>query len=586
MILEQEDLTLVLQQSSYITNKIKVEVLDDNKQIIDTLEGIVSGTVSINGESDIRRTCSLTVQPTLRDPIKLSQDSLLWLNKDIRVFVGLYNARTKEYKYYPMGYYVYTNTSGTYDATTNQLSISCSDFVAKLDGTKNGQVGALVTKVPSYEENPDTGEVIKYNIIRDVIIQVLTQLGGTKDYRVDDIGEYKGLPDYNENYEQYRIDNPLWNTVPYDQEFSAGCSVFSILSTFRDLYPNYEMFFDEGNNFICQLKPMCYEDDIYLDNDFIQKVIISENTSVDMTTVRNVCEVWGQTFETDYYNEEVSYSNNVYSCTIQGYGDSYGNGEVISLKIPQDNQASCQININGLGNVVVYDEDSDLPINEGLLKADNVYSFRIKNRRENKQDVLKMYLLGQWQVHAINVLTDGTKSADTITGTDGKEYIKYSKSYFKYLYNCNSIEFNIVPNSPFTVQKLGVILDVKTGNEYDNITSDSLALARAEYENWKNCRLTDNITITTSLLPFMDVNKKITYKPSDSDDVRQYIVNSVSHDFSGNTTTIQMYRFYPYYKNYDPTKTGTHETISQYTHSELSVYTNNQLSQIIKEHSC
>lgn len=583
MILEQEDLTLALQQSSYVTNKIKVEVLDNNKQIIDTLEGIVSGTVSINGESDVRRTCSLTVQPTLRDPIRLSQDSLLWLNKDIRVFVGLYNARTKEYKYYSMGYYVYTNTSGTYDATTNQLSISCSDFVAKLDGTKNGQIGALVTRVPAYEENPDTGEVIKYNIIRDVVIQVLTQLGGIKDYRVDDIGEYKGLPDYNEDYEQYRIDNPLWNTVPYDQEFSAGCSVFSILSTFRDLYPNYEMFFDEDNNFICQLKPMCYEDDIYLDNDFIQRVLISENTSVDITTVRNVCEVWGQTFETDYYNEEVSYSNNVYSCTIQGYSDSYGNGETVSLKIPQDNQASCQINVNGLGNVVVYDEDSDLPINEGLLKADNVYSFRVKNRRENKQDVLKMYLLGQWQVHAINVLTDGTKSTETVTGTDGKEYKKYSKSYFKYLYNCNSIEFNIVPNSPFTVQKLGIILDVKTGNEYENITSDSLALARAEYENWKNCRLTDNITITTTLLPFMDVNKKITYKPSDSDEVRQYIVNSVSHDFSGNTTTIQMYRFYPYYKNYDSTKTGTHETIAQYTHSELSAYTNSQLAQIVKE---
>lgn len=583
MILEHEDLTLVLQQSSYITNKIKVEVLDENKQIIDTLEGIISGTVSINGESDVRRTCSLTVQPTLRNPIKLSQDSLLWLNKDIRVFIGLYNARTKEYKYYPMGYYVYTNTSGTYDATTNQLSISCSDWVAKLDGTKNGQIGALITKVSAYEENPDTGEAIKYNIIRDVIIQVLTQLGGVKDYRVDDVGEYKGLPEYNEDYEQYRIDNPLWNTVPYDQEFSAGCSVFSILSTFRDLYPNYEMFFDENNNFICQLKPMCYEDDIYLDNDFIQRVLISENTSVDMTTVRNVCEVWGQTFETDYYNEEVSYSNNVYSCTIQGYGDSYGNGETVSLKIPQDNQASCQININGLGNVVVYDEDSDLPINEGLLKADNVYSFKIKNRRENKQEVLKIYLLGQWQVHAINVLTDGTKSTETIVGTDGVTYVKYSKAYFKYLYNCQSIEFTIIPNSPFTVQKLGVIPDVKTGNKYENITSDSLALARAEYENWKNCRLTDNITITTTLLPFMDVNKKITYKPSDSDDVRQYIVNSVSHDFSENKTTIQMYRFYPYYKNYDPTKTGTHETISQYTHSELSAYTNSQLAQIVKE---
>ena len=523
------------------------------------------------------------MQPTLRDPIRLSKDSLLWLNKDIRVFVGLYNARTKEYKYYQMGYYVYTNTSGTYDATTNQLSISCSDFVAKLDGTKNGQVGALITKVSAYEENPDTGEAIKYNIIRDVIIQVLTQLGGVRDYRVDDVGEYKGLPEYNEDYEQYRIDNPLWNTVPYDQEFSAGCSVFSILSTFRDLYPNYEMFFDENNNFICQLKPMCYEDDIYLDNDFIQRVLISESTSIDMSTVRNVCEVWGQTFETDYYNEEVTYSNNVYSCAIQGYGDSYGNGEVISLKIPQDNQASCQINVNGLGNVVIYDEDSDLPINEGLLKADNVYSFKVKNRRENKQDVLKMYLLGQWQVHAVNVLTNETKSTETIIGTDGATYFKYSKAYFKYLYNCNNINFTIIPNSPFTVQKLGVILDVKTGNEYENITSDSLALSRAKYENWKNCRLTDNITITTSLLPFMDVNKKITYKPSDSDEVHQYITTSVSHDFSGNTTTIQMYRFYPLYQNIDPTKTGTHETISQYTHAELSAYTNSQLAQIVKE---
>ena len=133
------------------------------------------------------------------------------------------------------------------------------------------------------------------------------------------------------------------------------------------------------------------------------------------------------------------------------------------------------------------------------------------------------------------------------------------------------------------MQKLGVILDVKTGNEYENITSDSLALSRAKYENWKNCRLTDNITITTSLLPFMDVNKKITYKPSDSDEVHQYITTSVSHDFSGNTTTIQMYRFYPLYQNIDPTKTGTHETISQYTHAELSAYTNSQLAQIVKE---
>ena len=71
------------------------------------------------------------------------------------------------------------------------------------------------------------------------------------------------------------------------------------------MYPNYEMFFDmEQNTFVCQLKPMCYEDDLYLDDSFLQKVLISENTSVDMTTVRNICEIWGKVIETDFSSEE------------------------------------------------------------------------------------------------------------------------------------------------------------------------------------------------------------------------------------------------------------------------------------------
>lgn len=571
----QEDLMLPLQQSSYITCNIKVEVLDSDKNIVDILEGVVSGNVSINGESDVRRTCNLTVQPTIRNPVRLSEDSLLWLNKDIRVYIGLYNCRNKIYKYYPMGYYVYTNTSGTYDSTTNQLSISCSDLVSKLDGTKNGQVGALTTVIPAYEENPDTGEVIKYNVIRDVIITILEQLANVTNHRIDDIGEFKGLADYNDNWEQYRKENELWNTVPYDLEFSSGCSIFSILSALRDLYPNYEMFFDEEANFICQIKPSCYADDIYLDNDYIQKVLISENTSVDMMTVRNICEVWGKTFETDFYSEDVAYSDNVYSTDITAY-ESYSNNDIISLFIPANNLLHPQININGLGNLIVYDENTEEPLEADRLTANKIYTFKIKKNRENKQDVLKIYLLGQWQVHGLNVLVDGTKSSEYVTGTDGEQYRKYSKSYFKHFYNVESVEFTIIANSPFTVQKLGEILDVKSGDEYDNITSDSLALARAKYENWKNCRLTDNVTITTALLPFMDVNKKVSYKPSDSSETHQYIISSVSHDFNSFTTTIQMYRFYPLYEE-EPIPRGTHKALSDYTHAYLSNYAHDRL---------
>lgn len=581
-IITQEDLLIVLQHSADPHMKLKIEVLDSNQKIIDTLNcGLTGGSVSISGESDIRRTASFVIQPTLKDKIKLTENSLLWLNKDIRISIGLYNARTKQYKYYPLGYYVYTDTSGTYDATADSLSVSCADFMKKLDGTKNGQLGSSIISYPAYKENEVTGEVIEYNIIRNAVIETLERLAHITNHRIDDIGAYMALPDYNDAWQQYRDNHETWNAIPFDQEFSAGCSVLSILTTFRDLYPNYEMFFDmETNTFICQLKPMCYEDDIYVDNHFLQRVLISENTSVDMTTVRNICEVWGQVIDTDFYTEKCSYSNNTYSSTISGYEEGYYNGDVIAIKIPSANQKGSQLNINNFGSIPILNEANEEPVKANELKANEIYAFKIKKKRIDGQNVMKAYLLGQWQVHAMNVLTNGKKSGQFVTGSDGKEYELYSKEYFQKFYNCERVDMTIIANSPFTVEKLGEIPDIKVSGEFENITSNDLAADRAKWENWKNCRLTDNITITTALLPFLDVNKKISYKRSDSDREQQYIISSISHDFAGYTTTITMYRFYPLYETLLAEK-GTHKVLSEFSHGVLGKYTHEELTSIV-----
>lgn len=581
-IITQEDLLIVLQQSAASTLKLKIEVLNSNRTIIGNLEcGLQSGSMSINGESDIRRTANFTIQPTLKERIKLTESSLLWLNKDIRISVGLYNPRTRQYKYYPLGCYVYTDTSGTYDAATDNLTINCADFMKKLDGTKNGQLGALIISFPAYKENKETGNVVEYYTIRNAVIETLEKLAGITNHRIDDIGVYKGIPDYNENWQQYREENATWNAIPFDQEFSSGCSVLSVLTAFRDLYSNYEMFFDmESNTFICQLKPMCYEDDIYIDNSFLQRVLISENTSVDMTTVRNICEVWGKVIDADYYSEECTFSTNTYSSAIPGYENGYYNGDVIALKIPAANRANAQLNINGLGAIGIYNEANDEPIKANVLKPDNVYAFRIKKNRADGQDVIKAYLLGQWQVHAINVLTNGKKSGQFVTGSDGKEYELYSEKYFQNVYNCEHVDMTVIEDSPFTVEKLGEIPDIKVSGEYENITSDDLAADRAKWENWKNCRLTDSITITTALLPFLDVNKKVSYKRSDSDTEHQYIISSISHDFSGYTTSITMYRFYPLHEMLSK-EIGTHKVLSEFTYGVLSKYTYEDISAVI-----
>lgn len=574
----QSDLRLMLQPSlSYL---IKVEIFKKDTMKMAEFLGIVpSGSISINSESDVRRTCSITLVPNQykKENIEISEDGLIWLNNSIRISIGIYNIREDKYVWYKAGTYVFTDVSSSIAISDHNISINTSDMVTMLDGTKNGQVGALTTEIPAYEENEETGEPIKYNIIREAFITILKHMTGIRDYIVDDMGEYKAMPQYNSDWEKYREQNELWNTVPYDLEFSSGCSVLSILQELRDLYPNYEMFFDENNTFICQMIPSNYDDDIVLDNSFIQKILISENASLDMSTVRNICEVWGKVIEADYFTEECTNTNSTYDVTIEGYEEKYYVGDLVAVRVDSTNGENQKLNINGFGALDIIDENTEEPIEAGLLEPNVVYVFKVKNQRIEGESVQRFYYLGHWQAHALSVLTDGSVSPDTYTDQDGNVSNIYSKEYFQSVYNCETVELNIIKDSPFTVQKIGQILDVKTGGEFENITSDSLAMARANYENWKNCRLTDSISITTLLCPFLDVNQKISYQKYGDNKIEQYIIKSVSHDFGGGTSSITMYKFYPLYND---AMRGTHIGLKNYTHKFLHKYTHENLKKI------
>lgn len=517
------DLKIIQQKKLDI--RVKMDIYDE--QSADHLEqlecGIVSASLSISAESDIRRTANLTLVPVKNKRFRLEKNSIIWMNRIIKLQIGVFDIHYRKYVYYKAGTYVFTNYGASYDATTNQITLSLSDLWSNFDGSRNGQIGGAETiSYPAYKEDPDTGEVIKYNYIRDAVITTLIQLGKLKESQleIDDIGEFKGMEQYNPDYLQYREESkvqvqngsymPIWDAIPYDQEFSCGTTIATILITFRDLYPNYEMYFDENGNFICKMIPSCYYDDIIFDSNFFDRIYISENTSVDLSTIRNVCEVWGQVLETDFYTDDCTYSNNCYLCNLETY-EKYYNGDLIAIKIPSVNQSGCTLNINGFGVISILNENTEKPIEANLMETEQVYVFKIRKKRIDGNDVTRAYLLGQWQPHAVNILTNGSTPTENYTAQDGTIVKKYSKEYFQKIYNCKTIEFTVVKDSPFSIEELGLLLDVKTGGEYENITSDSLAAARAEYENWKNSRLTDSISITTKLCPFADVNIKVSY---------------------------------------------------------------------------
>ena len=109
------------------------------------------------------------------------------------------------------------------------------------------------------------------------------------------------------------------------------------------------------------------------------------------------------------------------------------------------------------------------------------------------------------------------------------------------------------PDSPFYVNgPVGRIREVLYGGDYDNITSDELALERAKIEIYWKCRLNDSISLEIVPIPWMDVNIVVSHASKDSETQNRYIVKSYSVDYSSVTSTmsVSMISFYPYYPLY------------------------------------
>ena len=133
--------------------RIKIDVYDNEDKIYrDTIEcGVISASFSINAESDIRRTATLELIPLSKVNTIIDENSLIWMNRNIRLSIGIKDINTDEYKYYKQGTYLIMDGSSTYDSVTNTLSLNCSDWMSKLDGSRNGNLGQVPISYPASE---------------------------------------------------------------------------------------------------------------------------------------------------------------------------------------------------------------------------------------------------------------------------------------------------------------------------------------------------------------------------------------------------------------------------------------------------
>lgn len=508
--------------------RLRIYICSKSKAILDELNGIINGgTYTIDSDSDIRRTFAVTIKLDSEKSVK--SKILNWIGYYYNLQIGIYNMLLEDYIYYPCGYYTITEASTVYDIASNSLTMNLCDRMADLNGVRNGQIGgAPLIEIPAENDG-------KKNIIRDVLISVLKQQAGITDFIIADIGSYYGLAARNPDYESYRINHPDWNALPYDLSFNAGCNVLDLIHKIRDLYPNYQTYFDVYMNFCCDMIPSSEQDPIILTYDYLNTILMAENTenvNYDVSAVKNVTEVFGQTYSVDRYSSQCTLVSDLYECTLDDY-TQYRNGDTVAFKSPGCCTANAYFKINSLASLPIYDTVTDDFIRADSILSDKIYVLQYKNRSGSDPC---FYFLGQTQPHAICVLTDDKK--DSV----------YSEEYFKTNYNCSNIFLRELPGSPYAVQKLGIILDVKSGDQFDSLRSDSEALENAKYYNARSAILTDIITITTKCIPFLDVGQKVEYQKSNEEQPDIYVVKAVSNDLGSGTSSITLHRFCSLYE--------------------------------------
>lgn len=513
-----DDLSILKYRSTTLYCKITLM----NKQMIEigSLSGnIKDGSISIDADSDIRRTFTATIYISENDKnLDISYED--WINKFVRVYIG-YASPRGEIKWWPQGVFAFNQNGFKYNESENYISISCVDLVSELDGSLSGQLVGLATKIPVDSD------------IRDAIIKTY-QLSGMTKYIID-----------------------YWNRkVPYDLEYGTGSTIWDILTELRDLYYPFEMYFDD-DTFVCKEIPSGFDDPVVIDADLFYELVISEDASVNYSEVKNCVEVFGASIEVDNYSDKVSYDEKSNTLTLEVVGVSttidnkisflspktFTEGTInVTLKNKVTEGSSTQTYTHGpyvLKQSITDEEGNDVDQDASVMKENKYYVIKFSPANE------AIYYLGQEQAHAMVKLVDRYPSEEEIEEQ-------------KKLENCDNLKFVCVNdpnntiklyNSRFTIEQIGQRNKVLSGGDYDNYKTDESTMQVCEYEHWKSCRLTDTISVTSILIPWIDVNQKISYAPKylKTSQTIEYLIKKIDMTLGDGTMTMTLSRYYPYY---------------------------------------
>lgn len=207
----------------------KIIAFDNQGKILGEITGqINSGSISVDGNSAVRRSCNLTLSYNTNVNIHWA------LMNRFKLYIGVNNNINPIYEsiiWFPQGYYVATSYSCSKNLNSISISLQGKDKMCLLNGDVSGNIpyGITVNKYRDIENNED-----KDLTIRDMIYYLVAEIGkeDLPNIIINDLADYglELIRNNTENNLYIRVENALsetkysqiYNYIPSGQYFMLG----------------------------------------------------------------------------------------------------------------------------------------------------------------------------------------------------------------------------------------------------------------------------------------------------------------------------------------------------------------------------
>jgi len=232
---------LDLDKSKTKTVYAKITALRFDESPIETIEGrVTQGSINLDGDSAVRRTCSLTIVAN-----EFNYQDYVWgMNTKFKLEVGLKNTLNKKYPdiiWFKQGIYLISSFSTARSTNNFSISIQGKDKMCQLNGEVGGSLGASVDFGTIEEIDAEGNSRIIKLPIPEIIRNIVHQYAGEPLHNII----INDIEDYGLELLEYRYDVPMYlyrestsnNFMNITLDGTTPCSVEGkdFIKTFDDL---------------------------------------------------------------------------------------------------------------------------------------------------------------------------------------------------------------------------------------------------------------------------------------------------------------------------------------------------------------